>query len=161
MPTNWIMIQLLVMKVYLGADHGGYELKEELKKYLTTLRYEVEDMGARSLDPNDDYTDFIIPVAKKVASTLDNLGIIFGRSGNGEVIAANKINGIRAVLCLNEKMAEKAKDHNNANILSLGADYISLEDAKKIVQKFLETPFSNEERHVRRLKKIEEIEKSN
>ena len=155
------MIQLLVMKIYLGADHGGYELKEELKKYLTTLRYEVEDMGARSLDPNDDYTDFIIPVAKKVASTLDNLGIIFGRSGNGEVIAANKINGIRAVLCLNEKMAEKAKDHNNANILSLGADYISLEDAKKIVQKFLETPFSNEERHVRRLKKIEEIEKSN
>ena len=145
--------------VYIGADHGGYQLKEEIKNYLSEHGVETEDMGANTLDPKDDYTDFIIPVAKKVASTLDSLGIIFGRSGNGEVIAANKINGIRAVLCLNEKMAEKAKDHNNANILSLGADYISLEDAKKIVQKFLETPFSSEERHVRRLKKIEEIEK--
>ena len=146
--------------IYLGADHGGFELKEEVKKYLTSMGMETEDMGAANLNPNDDYTDFIIPVAKIVASTPDSLGIIIGRSGNGEVIAANKINGIRAALCLNEKMAEKAKDHNNANILSLGADYLSVEDAKKIVQKFLDTPFSNEERHIRRLTKIEELEKN-
>lgn len=148
------------MKVYLGADHGGFEFKEEIKKYLSGRGIEIEDMGAVSLNPSDDYTDFIIPVAKKVASTPDSLGIIIGRSGNGEAIAANKIDGIRVALCLDETMAQKAKDHNNANILSLGADYISLEDAKKIVQKFLDTPFSNEERHIRRLKKIEELEKS-
>ena len=146
--------------IYLGADHGGFDLKEELKKYLAEEKEETEDMGASSLDPNDDYTDFIIPVAKQVASTPNSLGIIIGRSGNGEVIAANKIKGIRAALCLNETMAEKAKDHNNANILSLGADYISVEEAKKIVRRFLDTPFSNEERHIRRLKKIEELEET-
>ena len=147
--------------VYLGADHGGYELKKEIKNYLSEHGVEIDDLGATTPNPEDDYTDFIIPVARKVASDPDSLGIIIGRSGNGEVIAANKIDGVRAAVCLNEKMAEKARDHNNANILSLGADYISLEEAKKIVQKFLDTPFSNEERHVRRLKKIEEIEKSN
>lgn len=144
--------------VYIGADHGGFELKEELKKYLAELGVQTEDMGAFSLDPNDDYTDFIIPIAKKVALTPDSLGIVIGRSGNGEAIAANKVNGIRAAVCLNERMAEKTRDHNNANILSLGADYISIEDAKKIVKKFLDTPFSNEERHIRRLKEIEDIE---
>ncbi|TSC86303.1 MAG: ribose 5-phosphate isomerase B [Microgenomates group bacterium Gr01-1014_7] len=146
--------------IYLGADHGGFELKEELKKYLAASGIEAEDMGATSLNPNDDYTDFIIPLVKKVASIPGSLGIIIGRSGNGEAIVANKIKEIRAALCLNEKMAEKARDHNNANILSLGADYISVEVAKKIVQTFLDTPFSNEERHIRRLKKIEELEKS-
>lgn len=146
------------MKVYLGADHGGYELKEEIKKYLSEHSIETEDLGALSLDPTDDYTDFIIPVAKNVASTPDSLGIVIGRSGNGEAIAANKIKGIRAAVCLNEKMAEKTKEHNNANILSLGADYVTFEDAKKIVQVFLDTPFSEDERHIRRLKKIEELE---
>lgn len=146
--------------VYLGADHGGYRLKEELKRWFAENNISYKDLGATTLDPKDDYTEFIIPVAKQVASEANSVGIIIGRSGNGEAIATNKIDGIRAALCLNEKMAQKAKDHNNANILSLGADYITLEDAKKIVQKFLDTPFSNEERHVRRLKKIEEIEKS-
>lgn len=146
------------MKVYLGADHGGFELKQDLKKYLTLGGVEVEDMGAINFDPGDDYTDYVFPVAKKVASGKDSLGVVIGRSGNGEAIAANKINGIRAAVCLNEKMAEKTKDHNNANMLSLGADYVNLEEAKKIVQKFLDTPFSNEQRHIRRLKKIEELE---
>src|SRR3989344_8628839 len=131
------------MKVYLGADHGGLELKQDLKKYLTGGGVEIEDMGAINFDPSDDYTDYVIPVAKKVASRKDSLGVVIGRSGNGEAIAANKIKGIRAAVCLNEKMAEKTKDHNNANVLSLGADYITLEEAKKIVQKFLDTPFSN------------------
>ena len=146
--------------IYLGADHGGFELKEEVKKYLAEHGVQTEDMGAYKMDPNDDYTDFIIPVSQKVASNPGSLGIVIGRSGNGEAIAANKINGIRAAVCLNEKMAEKTKDHNDANILSLGADYVTLGDAKKIVQKFLDTPFSNEQRHIRRLKKIEELEKT-
>ena len=147
------------MIIYLGADHGGFKLKEEIKSYLTTLGMETEDMGVMALNPDDDYPDFIIPVAKKVASNSESLGIIIGRSGNGEAIAANKFKGIRAALCWNEEMALKARQHNNANILSLGADYITPENAKKIAQKFLETAFSNEQRHLRRLRKIEEIEK--
>ena|SRR3989344_144079 len=146
--------------IYLGSDHGGFEFKEQIKQYLAEKGIRIEDMGAHNLNPTDDYTDFIIPVSEKVVLAPDSLGIVFGRSGNGEAIAANKIDGIRAALCLNETMAEKARDHNNANILSLGADYISLEDAKKIVQKFIDTPFSNEERHVRRLKRVEQLEKS-
>ena len=144
--------------IYLGSDHGGFEFKEEIKKYLLEKGIQVEDIGASSLNPEDDYPDFIIPVASKVASNSGSLGIILGRSGNGEAIAANKVKGIRAALCLNEEMAKKAKEHNNANILSLGGDYISVEEAKKVVQAFLDTPFPGDERHVRRIKKIEDIE---
>ncbi len=148
------------MKVYLATDHGGYELKEILKTWLTENDYEVEDMGAFSVNSGDDYPDFIIPLARKVAQDPDSLGIISGRSGNGEAMAANKIKGIRAAVCLNEEMARKAKQHNNANILSLGADYMSVNEAKNIVKAFLETPFSEDVRHVRRINKIKEIETS-
>lgn len=144
--------------VYLGADHGGYQLKEELKVWLAENNIPGEDMGAHSFDPEDDYPDFIVPVAKKVASDTQSLGIIIGRSGNGEAIAANKVKGIRAALCLNEEMARKAREHNNANILSLGADYISQDEAKKIVKVFISASFSNEERHIRRIEKIKAIE---
>jgi len=144
--------------VYVGADHGGFNLKEVLKKWMEESGIECEDLGANSLDPEDDYPDFIIPVAQKVVLDSENLGVVIGRSGNGEAIAANKVKAIRAALCLNIEMAKKAKEHNNANILSLGADYITVDEAKKILKIFLDTPFSNEERHIRRLKKIEEIE---
>lgn len=146
------------MTIFIGSDHGGYQLKEQLKTWLKENNIIFEDLGASSLDPNDDYPDYVLPVAQKVAANPDNLGIVLGRSGNGEVIAANKIKGIRATLCLNEKMAEKAKEHNNANVLSLGADYISFDMAQRTVKTFLDTPFSGEERHLRRLKKIEAIE---
>lgn len=146
--------------IYIGADHGGFELKEKIKEWLENSGHEFEDLGAHSLNPQDDYTDFIIPVAKKVASKVNSLGIVIGRSGNGEAIAANKIRGIRAALCVNKIMAQKARDHNNANILSLGADYINPEDVIEIVKTFIETPFSEEERHVRRLNKIAELENS-
>ncbi|OGE33090.1 ribose-5-phosphate isomerase [Candidatus Daviesbacteria bacterium RIFCSPHIGHO2_02_FULL_36_13] len=147
--------------IYLGSDHGGFEFKEGIKKYLSEKGIEVEDLGAHSLDPADDYPDFIIPVAQKVTGNPGSLGIVLGRSGNGEAIAANKVKGIRAALCLNEEMAKKAKEHNNANILSLTGDYMSVEEAKKVVQAFLDTPFSGDERHIRRLKKITELENSN
>lgn len=146
------------MKVYLATDHGGYELKETLKSWLKKIGYKAEDMGAFSVDPSDDYPDFIVPLARKISQEPDSLGIISGRSGNGEAIAANKIKGIRAAVCLNGEMARKARQHNNANILSLGADYMSVDEAKNIVKTFLETPFSNEERHVRRIEKITAIE---
>lgn len=148
------------MNIYLATDHGGYELKEILKNWLKENGYDTKDLGAFSIDPNDDYPDFIIPLARKVAQEPDGLGIIIGRSGNGEAIAANKIKGIRAAVCLNEEMARKAKQHNNANVLSLGADYISVDEAKNIVKMFLDTPFSNEERHIRRVDKIKKIEEA-
>lgn len=146
------------MRIYIGADHGGYKLKEELKKYLGEIGHEVEDMGAHELDPEDDYPDFVFPVAEKVAQNPGAFGIVIGRSGNGEAIAANKVKGIRAALCWSEEIAKKAREHNDANILSLGADYIDTEKAKIIVKTFLETSFSEEERHKRRIEKISKYE---
>lgn len=142
----------------MGTDHGGFELKEEIKAWLKQDSIKFEDLGADSFNPDDDYPDFIIPVATKVASDSQSFGIVIGRSGNGEAIAANKVNGIRAALCLSEEMAKKAREHNNANIISLGADYISADEAKEMVKVFIETPFSNEERHIRRIDKIKKLE---
>lgn len=148
------------MKVYIASDHGGYKYKEELKEYIRDKGYEVEDMGAHELDPEDDYPDFVIPLALRVAQGKQDLGIVIGRSGNGEQIAANKVKGIRAALCLNDEMAKKAREHNDANVLSLGADYIDLETAKKIAETFLKTPFSEDKRHKMRLDKISKYEGS-
>ena len=142
------------MKIFIASDHGGYKLKEDLKKYLLTQGYEVEDMGNTKLDPEDDYPDFVFPLAKKVSKEKGGFGIVLGRSGNGEAIAANKVKGTRAAVCLNEAMAQKAREDNNANVLALGADYINLETAKKIVDMFLKTLFSEAERHKRRIGKI-------
>lgn len=142
----------------MGTDHGGFELKEEIKSWFKQDSIKFEDLGADSFNPDDDYPDFIIPVATKVASDPQSFGIVIGRSGNGEAIAANKVNGIRAALCLSEEMAKKAREHNNANIISLGADYISADEAKEMVKVFIETPFSNEERHIRRIDKIKKLE---
>lgn len=156
------------MKIYIASDHGGYKMKEELKKFLKDSGYEVEDLGNTAFDPSDDYPDFVFPLALRVASanTADGqgeqvFGIVIGRSGNGEAIAVNKVKGIRAVVCLNEKMAQKARLDNDANVLSLGADYINTQTAKKIVDAFLTTSFSGEERHKRRLGKIRNYESSN
>lgn len=151
-----------MIKVILGADHGGYHLKEVLKQYLSNLGYQLEDKGAYHLDPTDDYPDFVFPVAQAVAAdTQGSRGIVIGRSGNGEAIAANKVTGVRAALATNTKMAQKAREHNDANILALGADFINEEEAKKIVKIFLETPFSGKPRHRRRIKKIQSFEKRN
>ena len=150
------------MKVYIGADHGGYLLKEELKKYLMEKGYEVDDLGAHQLDPQDDYPDFVIPVAESVALRQaqgdHSFGIVIGRSGNGEAIVANKVKGMRATLCLNESLARMAREHNDANILALGADFIDTETARKVVETFLTTPFSEAEHHKRRLQKISDYE---
>lgn len=146
------------MKVFIGADHGGFELKEKLKVFVSNLGFDIEDLGAFQLNPEDDYPDFIIPTVRKVSQNPDSLGIVIGRSGNGEAIAANKIKGIRAAVCLTSEMARKAKKDNDANVLSLGADYVNHSEVENIVKTFLETKFSDEERHLRRIEKIKALE---
>jgi len=151
------------MKIFIGSDHAGFELKEKLKEYIKTLDYEIEDQGAFTLDKDDDYPDFIMPVAEEVAKNENSFGIVLGGSGEGEQISANKIDGIRAVEYYggNLEIVKLSREHNNANILSLGARFISEEEAKEAVKIFLETPFSNEERHIRRLEEIKEEENNN
>lgn len=150
------------MRIYLGADHRGFDLKEKIKEWLKDKGYSVEDLGAYSLNPEDDYPDFAFAVAKKVSGNPEeDRGILFCGSGAGMDIAANKIKSIRATVVWDVESAKRAREHNNANVISLAADWTPPEAAGKILRAFLETPFSGEERHVRRLKKIEEIEKEN
>jgi len=146
-------------KIFLGSDHAGFELKEEIKKHLLDEGFEVEDMGAHKLEPNDDYPDFIVPAAKAVAKNPASRGIIFGASGQGEAIAANKIKGIRAALYYGSdiEIVELSRTHNDANILSLGARFLGKEEAIGAVDTWLNTSFSNEPKHVRRIKKIGNI----
>ena len=148
-------------KIILGSDHAGFELKEVIKEHLLNKNFEVEDMGTDSLDPKDDYPDFIIPAAKKVAENPENKGIIFGASGQGEAMAANKIKGIRAALYHgnNIDIVKLSRTHNDANILSLGANFLDKKEAIIAVDIWLNTDFSNEERHKRRIKKVSEAER--
>jgi len=150
------------MKIYIGSDHAGYELKEKLKIFLKELGHEIEDKGAYKLDDNDDYPDFIIPVAESVAKDNTSLGIVLGGSGEGEQISANKVEGIRAIEYYggNLDIVKLGREHNNANILSLGARFIKEEEAKEAVKLFIETKFKEEERHVRRISKLEKILKN-
>lgn len=144
--------------IYIGSDHAGYELKEKLKIFLKELGYEINDKGAFKLDNQDDYPDFIVPVAESVSFSKDNFGIILGGSGEGEAMSANKIDGIRATEYYggNLEIIKVSREHNDANILSLGARFITEEEAKKAVKLFLETKFSGDERHIRRINKLNE-----
>ena len=144
------------MKIYIGADHAGFEMKEMLKKYLADLKYEVEDKGAFKYEPEDDYPDFILPVARAVAAEPENCGIVIGGSGEGEAMCANRVRGARAAVYYGGEfeIIELSRKHNNANILSLGARFIDDEIAKKVVKLWLETPFEGG-RHQRRIEKID------
>lgn len=148
------------MKIFIASDHAGFHLKKQLVQYLKVKDFEVEDCGAYELDEADDYPDFIIPCAQKVAGDLSSVGIVIGGSGQGEVICANKIKGIRAAIYNGgdaKTIGRLAKEHNNANILSLGARLISQDEAKKAVSAFLENNFEGG-RHARRLDKIAKFE---
>jgi ribose 5-phosphate isomerase B len=142
------------MNVYLSTDHGGFEMKEAIKKHLEQRGISIVDCGAHSFDGNDDYPDFIIPMAEKVAGDSGSLGVVLGRSGNGEAIASNKVKGVRCALCMTDEMARKAREHNNANVLALGGDYVDLEASKRITDIFIDTPYGEEARHARRIDKI-------
>lgn len=147
------------MKIFIASDHAGFYLKKQLIQYLKIKDYEVEDCGAFEMDEQDDYPDFIIPCAQKVAKDKESFGIVIGGSGNGEQIAANKVKGIRAALYNSGKaeIAKLAREHNDANILSLGARFITPDDAKRAVTAWLEAEFEGG-RHEARIKKIEEYE---
>ncbi len=146
------------MKIYLGTDHAGFDLKESIKKFLTKRGYEVEDCGAFIYDKNDDYPDFVSKAAVKVSQDPFSFGVVFGKSGAGECIVANKIKGVRAILGFTTENVKLAREHNDANVLSLGSAFADNKLAEELLTIFLETKFTNEERHVRRLAKINEIE---
>ncbi len=147
------------MKIYLGSDHAGFELKEQIKEDLIEKQYDIVDCGAHVFNKNDDYSDFISIVGKNVGENTNSYGIVFGKSGAGECMVANKTKGARAVLGFSKENVALSRLHNNANILSLGSMFVNEELGKELVRIFLETKFTNEERHVRRINKIKEIEK--
>ena len=140
-------------KIALGSDHAGYKLKEIIKNHLKSKGYAVTDYGTDSDEPVD-YPDFIRPTAEGVASGENDIGIVFGGSGNGEAMVANKVKRIRCALCWNEKSARLAKEHNNANMISLGERMISEKEAVRIVDTWLNAEFKRG-RHLRRIQKIE------
>ena len=146
------------MKIYIGTDHAGYDLKEKLKQFLIEdLGHDVIDFGADSFDEGDDYPDFIVPVAKVVADDAGSFGIILGGSGQGEAMSANREHGVRAAVYYGgpKEIVTLSREHNNANILSLGARFVSLEEVKDVVKLWLGTEFSGNERHQRRIDKLD------
>ena len=152
-----------IKKIYIAGDHAGFELKGKLKQYLEKLGYVVEDLGPFKYDSEDDYPDFVIPLAKKVAKNKNSRGIIIAGSGEGEIIAANRIKGARAVLYYGSKNPAKilklSREHNNSNILSLGARFLTEKEVYEAVRIWLKALFSNATRHKRRLRKIEIMSK--
>jgi ribose 5-phosphate isomerase B len=166
----------MALKVYLATDHAGLEIKNKILDYLNGLGYDAEDCGAFEYDKNDDYPDLISNAAKKVSENPQNFGIVFGGSGQGEQIVANKFKGVRCALFYSLALPAEAIDingnksedpyemlkltraHNNSNMLSLGTRFLTEEQIKKAVKIFLESPFPEEERHARRVEKINALE---
>ncbi len=160
------------MKVYFASDHAGFELKSTLIEYVKSLGYEAEDVGAHEYSADDDYPDFVKPCAGKVAADKTSRGIVIGGTGQGEMMCANKVSGIRAALFYGSVVAKHEVDidgrtstdpheivhlarlHNDANVLALSSRFLDVEEAKKAMEVFLDTPFSGEERHVRRIGKL-------
>jgi len=145
------------MKISIGSDHAGFELKEKIKKYLVGLGHEYEDFGTNSTE-SVDYPDFALKVAESVAKKECDMGILICGSGLGMSMAANKIPGIRAALCSSPEMARLSREHNNANVLTIGARLTDENTAKEIVRVWLTTDFAGD-RHLRRINKIRDIER--
>ena len=146
------------MKIHLATDHAGLELKEKVKLYLSDLDYEVIDHGAYEYDALDDYPDFIFPCANAVSNDPESKGIILGGSGQGEAMAANRVKGVRAAVFYNgpDEIIKLSRQHNNANILSLGARFMSTDEMYKVIEVWLSTKFESG-RHQRRIEKLDEI----
>ncbi|HUD80285.1 MAG TPA: ribose-5-phosphate isomerase [Streptosporangiaceae bacterium] len=148
------------MRVYLGSDHAGFELKASLVQWLTQAGHEPVDCGPSSYVPDDDYPVYVMRAASATIGEPGSLGIVIGGSGNGEQMASNKIRGVRAALVWSEETARLARLHNNANVLSLGAREYSIDEAVGFAKVFVETAFSGEPRHVRRLTMIADYEQT-
>ena len=146
------------MRIHIGSDHAGLELKSQLIEHLVSKGHDVTDHGPYEYDAVDDYPDFCIPAAEAVAKDPASLGIVLGGSGNGEQIAANKVNGIRAALAWSVETAKLARDHNNANVIAVGGRMHELPLVKEIIDTFISHPFSEDERHIRRINKIAAFE---
>ena len=145
------------MNIFLGTDHAGFSLKEHIKTHLESLGHKVEDCGADSFDENDDYPKYMHMVAKKMLTDKNSIGIIFGGSGFGEAMVLNRYKNIRAIVCTsnNIDLAKLGREHNNANVISIGARFVNEKEAEKLIDTFLNTKFTNEERHVRRIENID------
>jgi ribose 5-phosphate isomerase B len=146
------------MRVHLGSDHAGFELKEALKARLVEQGHEPLDHGPAEYDATDDYPPFCIAAAEATVGDPGSLGVVIGGSGNGEQIAANKVKGARCALAHSTETAQLARQHNDANLVSVGARMHDLETAIGLVQTFLETPFSNDPRHLRRIQMVSAYE---
>ncbi len=146
-----------MLKIALGTDHAGFDLKEAIKDFLVTQDIVVVDFGTNSPDSTD-YPDFVIPAAEHVATGECELGIVFGGSGNGEAITANKVAGIRCGLCWNVESAKLTKEHNNANMIAMGGRMVSHELGIEIVKAWLDAKFEGG-RHERRIKKVSDYER--
>lgn len=147
------------MNIFIATDHAGFEMKEYIKKVLEKFEYSVQDCGATTFNSNDDYPEYIHSLSKEIVLSggIDDVGIIFGGSGQGEAMVANRYPYIRAIVYagVNLELVKLGREHNNANILSIGARFISNEDAKEAVELFLRTPFSYDERHIRRISQMD------
>ena len=148
------------VRVYLGSDHAGFELKTRIIEWLAAAGHEPVDCGPETYVTDDDYPPYVMSAARGVISDPGSLGIVIGGSGNGEQIAANKIPGIRAAVAWTDETAQLARQHNDANVLSLGARMYSVDDAIGFTEIFLSTRFSGEARHARRLAEIADYEKT-
>ncbi|MFG1653638.1 ribose-5-phosphate isomerase [Micromonospora sp. NPDC049275] len=148
------------MRVYLGSDHAGFELKVHLANHLAKQGYDVVDVGPHSYDPDDDYPTFCLHTGDRVVADETSLGVVIGGSGNGEQIAANKIVGVRAALAWSVETAQLARQHNDANVVAVGARQHTLDEATGIVEAFLNTPFSGNERHARRIIQVATYEQT-
>jgi len=148
------------MRVYLGSDHAGFELKTHLVAELSAAGHETIDVGPPSFDPEDDYPAYCLAAAAMVVGDPGSLGVVIGGSGNGEQIAANKVPGVRAALAWSAETAALAREHNDANVISIGSRMHSADEATALVTAFLGTAFSDEQRHVRRIGQVSDYERT-
>jgi len=146
------------MRVYLGSDHAGFELKLYLAETLIGAGHDVVDVGPAEYDPEDDYPPYCLHAAARTVADPGSIGVVVGGSGNGEQMSANKVEGVRAALAWSTSTARLAREHNDANVVAIGARMHTLQEAAAIVLTFVETPFSGDERHARRVKEIAEYE---
>jgi ribose 5-phosphate isomerase B len=148
------------MRIYLGSDHAGFELKAALVQHLTAAGHQVTDCGPDSYQAGDDYPPYCIGTAQRVVADGGSLGVVIGGSGNGEQIAANKVSGARAALGYNLETATLARQHNDANVLGIGARMHAPDEAISIVDAFVNTPFSQDPRHIRRIEMLTSFERT-
>jgi len=146
------------MRIHIGSDHAGLEFKAKIIAHLQGQGHQVTDHGPHSFDPLDDYPEFCIPAALATAKDPGSFGIVLGGSGNGEQMAANKVKGVRAALVWSVEIAKLARQHNDANVISLGGRMHDEKLCLELVDTFLTTPFSNDERHIRRIGLISKYE---